>query len=40
VRAWIRALDHSETAKLAHAALEASDAAAVERLARPLAPVS
>jgi phosphoenolpyruvate-protein kinase (PTS system EI component) len=40
VRAWIRALDHSVTAKLAHAALEASDAAAVERLARPLAPVS
>jgi multiphosphoryl transfer protein len=40
VRAWIRALDHSEAARLAHAALEATDAAAVERLARPLAPVS
>jgi phosphoenolpyruvate-protein kinase (PTS system EI component) len=39
VRAWIRALNHSETATLARAALEASDAASVERLARPLAPV-
>jgi phosphoenolpyruvate-protein kinase (PTS system EI component) len=39
VRAWIRALDHSQTVALAHAALEASDAAAVERLARALAPV-
>jgi phosphoenolpyruvate-protein kinase (PTS system EI component) len=40
VRAWIRGLDHSEAAKLARRALEASDAAEVERLARPLAPVS
>jgi phosphoenolpyruvate-protein kinase (PTS system EI component) len=40
VRAWIRALDRSEAAELARQALEASDAEAVERLARPLAPVS
>jgi phosphoenolpyruvate-protein kinase (PTS system EI component) len=40
VRAWIRALDHREAAELARRTLEASDAAAVERLARPLAPVS
>lgn len=40
VRAWIRSLDHGEAAELARQALEASDAAAVERLARPLAPVS
>jgi multiphosphoryl transfer protein len=39
VRAWIRALDHGRAAELAGAALEASDAATVERLARPLAPV-
>jgi phosphocarrier protein FPr/phosphocarrier protein len=37
VRAWIRALDHAEAVRLAARALEASDAAAVERLARPLA---
>ncbi len=40
VRAWIRALDHGQARQLAHQALEAPDAAAVERLARPLAPVS
>jgi phosphoenolpyruvate-protein kinase (PTS system EI component) len=40
VRAWIRALDRSEAAELARRALEASDAEAVERLARPVAPVS
>ena len=37
VRAWIRALDHGETEQLARRALEASDAAEVERLPRPLA---
>jgi phosphoenolpyruvate-protein kinase (PTS system EI component) len=37
VRAWIRALDHSEAAQLARQALGASDAAEVERLAHPLA---
>ncbi len=36
VRAWVRALDHGETEGLARRALEASDAAEVERLARPL----
>lgn len=36
VRAWVRALDHGEAAELAHRALEARDAAEVERLARPL----
>jgi len=39
VRAWIRRLDHAATRELAAAALEAADAAAVERLARPLAPI-
>jgi phosphoenolpyruvate-protein kinase (PTS system EI component) len=39
VRAWIRALDFGQSAELAGQALEAPDAAAVERLARPLAPV-
>jgi multiphosphoryl transfer protein len=39
VRAWIRGLDHAATRELAAAALEAADAAAVERLARPLAPI-
>lgn len=39
VRAWIRELDHSAARELARAALAASDAAAVERLARDLAPV-
>ena len=39
VRAWVRALDHGEAVQLASRALEASDAAAVERLARPLAPL-
>ena len=38
VRAWIRALDHVEATQLAQRALEASDATAVEQLARPLAP--
>jgi phosphoenolpyruvate-protein kinase (PTS system EI component) len=37
VRAWVRALDHAEAVRLAARALEASDAAAVERLAHPLA---
>ena len=37
VRAWIRALDHGEAARLAARALEAGSAAEVERLARPLA---
>jgi phosphoenolpyruvate-protein kinase (PTS system EI component) len=37
LRAWIRALDHGETEELARRALEARDAAEVERLARPLA---
>jgi phosphoenolpyruvate-protein kinase (PTS system EI component) len=37
VRAWVRALDHAEAVRLAGQALEASDAAAVERLAQPLA---
>jgi phosphoenolpyruvate-protein kinase (PTS system EI component) len=36
VRAWIRALDHGETERLALQALEAGDAAEVERLARAL----
>jgi phosphoenolpyruvate-protein kinase (PTS system EI component) len=36
VRAWIRALDHSKTRELARSALNAPDAEAVERLARPL----
>ena len=36
VRAWVRALDHGETKDLACRALEASDAAEVERLAQPL----
>ena len=37
VRAWVRALDHGETQELARRALEAGDAAEVERLAQPLA---
>jgi phosphoenolpyruvate-protein kinase (PTS system EI component) len=37
VRAWVRTLDHGETEQLARQALEASDAAEVEALARPLA---
>ena len=36
VRAWVRALDYGEAQALAGQALEASDAAEVERLARPL----
>lgn len=36
VRAWVRALDHLESAKLAQRALGAADAAEVERLAQPL----
>jgi phosphoenolpyruvate-protein kinase (PTS system EI component) len=39
VRAWIRSLNDGEAAKLAAEALTAEDAAAVERLARALAPV-
>ncbi|HET8823208.1 MAG TPA: putative PEP-binding protein, partial [Thermoleophilaceae bacterium] len=39
VRAWIRALDGSAAAASARSALEAADAAAVERLANPLHPV-
>jgi multiphosphoryl transfer protein len=37
VRAWVRTLDYGETTQLARRALEALDAAEVERLARPLA---
>jgi phosphoenolpyruvate-protein kinase (PTS system EI component) len=37
LRAWIRALDHGEAARVAARALEAGSAADVERLARPLA---
>ena len=37
LRAWIRALDHGATRELARRALEARDAAEVERLVRPLA---
>ncbi len=37
LRSWIRALDHAETEQLARRALEAGDAAEVERLTRPLA---
>jgi phosphoenolpyruvate-protein kinase (PTS system EI component) len=40
VRTWIRSLDHAATAELARQALEAGDAAAVERLARELAPIT
>jgi multiphosphoryl transfer protein len=40
VRAWIRALDYDEATRLARQAVEASDAAEVERLARPLAALS
>jgi phosphoenolpyruvate-protein kinase (PTS system EI component) len=36
VRAWVRALDHGATEELAGRALEAADAAEVERLARQL----
>jgi phosphoenolpyruvate-protein kinase (PTS system EI component) len=36
VRAWVRALDHGETRELAQQALDASDAAEVEGLARPI----
>jgi phosphoenolpyruvate-protein kinase (PTS system EI component) len=36
VRAWVRALDHGETEELAGHALEAADAAEVERLVQPL----
>jgi phosphoenolpyruvate-protein kinase (PTS system EI component) len=36
VRAWVRALDHGETEELAGRALEATDAAEVELLARRL----
>ena len=39
VRAWIRAMDGSAAATSARRALEAADAAAVERLASPLHPV-
>ena len=36
VRAWVRALDYAQTQEFARRALEASDAAEVERLAQPL----
>lgn len=36
VRAWVRALDYGETKRLAQGALEATEAAEVERLAQPL----
>jgi phosphoenolpyruvate-protein kinase (PTS system EI component) len=39
VRTWIRALSHADAVTLARQALDASDAASVERLARALAPV-
>jgi phosphoenolpyruvate-protein kinase (PTS system EI component) len=39
VRAWIRGLNYEEAAELALEALTAGDAAAVDRIARPLAPV-
>ena len=39
VRSWVRALDHGEAQALARQALDASDAADVETLARPLAPL-
>jgi phosphoenolpyruvate-protein kinase (PTS system EI component) len=40
VRAWIRALDYEATREFASDALAAPDADAVERLVRPLAPIS
>jgi phosphoenolpyruvate-protein kinase (PTS system EI component) len=40
VRAWIRKLDYETTRELAGEALAAPDADAVERLIRPLAPIS
>ena len=40
VRAWIRKLDYEGTRELAREALAAPDAEAVERLIRPLAPIS
>jgi phosphoenolpyruvate-protein kinase (PTS system EI component) len=36
VRAWVRALDYGQTQELASRALEAGDAAEVERLAQSL----
>ena len=38
VRAWIRGLSYSETRRAGGRAVEAADAAEVERLARVLAP--
>ena len=40
VRAWIRELDYADAAQLAQRALDATDPAAVEQLARPMAPAS
>jgi phosphoenolpyruvate-protein kinase (PTS system EI component) len=40
VRAWIRELDYADAAQLAHRALGATDPAAVEELARPMAPAA
>ena len=40
VRAWVRKLDYEGTRELAREALAAPDAEAVERLIRPLAPIS
>jgi phosphoenolpyruvate-protein kinase (PTS system EI component) len=40
VRAWIRTLDYGATRSLACDALAAPDADTVERLVRPLAPIS
>ncbi|MET0614468.1 MAG: putative PEP-binding protein [Thermoleophilaceae bacterium] len=40
VRAWVRKLDYEGTRELAREALVAPDAEAVERLIRPLAPIS
>jgi phosphoenolpyruvate-protein kinase (PTS system EI component) len=40
VRAWIRELDYADAAQLAQRALDATDPAAVEQLARPMAPAA
>ena len=40
VRAWIRELDYADAAQLAQRALDATDPAAVEELARPMAPAA
>ena len=40
IRAWIRELDYADAAQLAQRALDATDPAAVEQLARPMAPAA